>query len=35
MQGFHYKALPVEVFFDLGKSAQVQDILLEQGYRGC
>ena len=33
MQDFHYKALPVEVFFGLGKSAQVQDILLEQGYR--
>lgn len=33
MQDFHYKGLPVEVHFGLGKSAQVKDILLEQGYQ--
>ncbi len=33
MQDFHYKALPIDVYFGQGKSAQVQDILLEYGYR--
>ncbi|MES1964768.1 maleylacetate reductase [Psychrobacter sp. AH5] len=33
MQDFHYKGLPVEVYFGLGQSAQVKDILLEQGYQ--
>lgn len=32
MQDFHYKALPVEVYFGVGKSARAKDILLQHGY---
>ena len=32
MQEFHYKALPVDVHFGVGKSAEVKDILLQHGY---
>ncbi len=32
MQQFHYKALPVDVHFGVGKSAETKDILLQHGY---
>lgn len=32
MQHFHYKALPIDVHFGVGKSAKAKDILLQQGY---
>ena len=32
MQEFHYKALPVDVHFGVGKSAETKDILLQHGY---
>lgn len=32
MQHFHYKALPIDVHFGVGKSAEAKDILLHQGY---
>ncbi|MDN3399424.1 maleylacetate reductase [Psychrobacter sp. APC 3426] len=33
MQDFHYNALPIDVYFGVGRSSQVKDIFLEQGYR--
>jgi len=33
MQDFHYKPSPVDVYFGLGKSAEVKDLLFKQGYR--
>lgn len=33
MQDFHYTALPIDVYFGLGRSAQVKNILLRHGYQ--
>ena len=33
MQQFHYKALPVDVHFGVGKSNEVKDILIQHGYQ--
>lgn len=33
MQDFHYKPSPVDVYFGLGASAEVKDLLFKQGYR--
>lgn len=32
MQNFRYKALPIDVHFGVGKSAETKDILLQHGY---
>jgi maleylacetate reductase len=33
MQQFHYKALPIDVHFGVGKSNEAKDVLLQHGYQ--
>lgn len=33
MQQFHYKALPIDVHFGVGKSNEAKDVLLQHGYK--
>lgn len=33
MNAFHYKSLPLDVYFDNGKSKEIKEILTQHGYQ--